>query len=234
MAMIPVAAQADVAGRYEMVGENIPIRMSMTVEADETGNVRLQMGSQPGYYLVMDDDIYAVGGGMGRDVVARVADISALADEKYAEFFAEVPVHGDDEMALDLVPMGDETVNGRTGTAYGMAVGEGGEAHHASMVISRDPALAPLGRAMQTANGSMFRNAGTLGTMFSMLNADIAETLAEGALLRMLTMELTDVSFDPIPPARFALPSEPLSLDELRAMTAPEPAPPTLPPVAAD
>lgn len=231
-------AHADIAGRFETVGDGSPIRLEMTVEADEAGNVRTQMARLGSYYLLRDGELYQVTHSDGEQSVVRVADLMTLQAELSKDFFPDEPMPMDQPLQR-FAAMGSEVVQGRSGIGYGMVSDDSPEPRYASIVVSKDPSLAPLGRAIVASNEAMAGSMsgwGQMGTMLALMNEDMLAVLRTGAPIRMLQLELTDLSSDPIPSERFDLPAEPLTLDEVRDRMKPKAveAPPTLPPYQAD
>lgn len=226
-------ALADVAGRYETTDKNAVLDIEMTVETDDAGDVRFQTNGTSGYYLLHDGELYSVQKGSDGYTVVRIADLLVVKQEAMERLGWKEPKLPDDlaSHSLKFAPMGEETVRGREGTAYGMISKANDHPVYASFVIGTDPKLAPLGRAMALADKSSIKGMGSMATMLSSMSAEMMTLLQNGAPLRMLKEELTDVSFDPIPKSRFELPAEPLTIDELRKSldntVAP---PPTLPP----
>ncbi|WP_128891226.1 hypothetical protein [Erythrobacter sp. HKB08] len=229
---LPSAAQADVAARYETVDDKAVIDMEMTIEADENDNVRFQMARTGGYFLLRDGEMYQVQKTVEGYEVVRTRDALLVQQEAMAKLGWKIPdmVNAPELAAPRLEPMEEETVGGRVGTGYGM-VGQGMDGPiYASLVVSTDPELAPIGSAMASANENMLKGMGEMGSMLGMVGEDMLALMKQGAPLRMLSVELTDVSFDPIPQARFELPAEPMTLEQLRAaLDVTVDAPPTLP-----
>ncbi len=224
-------ALADVSARYETVEENAFIDMEMTIEVDDAGNMRMQMNGTPNYYLYRDGEMFVVSRDRGDPSVVKVSDMMAIAQETFerigvAAAFADAP----EPEPFIFSPMEEQVVQGRTGMAYGTVQEEGDAARWGSLVISNDPQLAPIGQAMAAAQQVQIQGMGSMGTMLGRLSGNMIEVLASGAPLRWMQIELTDVSFDPIPRDRFALPAEPLTIEELRAAAEPAEPPPTLPP----
>lgn len=232
-ACVSTPAMADVAGRYETRDEDAVIDMEMTVEADNAGSVRFQMAGTGGYYLFREGQLFVIEKSHDGFSVSRMADLFAVQQEAMARlgWKGANMLDGQSPPSFEFAPMGSETVGGRIGTAYGMVSEANGEPMYASIVIGSDAKLAPLGRALAYAQESSVKGMGTMGSMLGTMNAEMIDLLQDGAPLRMLKIELTDVSFDPIPPTRFELPEEPLTIDELRAKLVVEiDPPPTLPP----
>ena len=227
-------AQADIAARYETTGDDTVVKMEMTVEADEHGNVRTQMARLGSYFLLRDGELYQVSIGESGPFVVRVSDLMTVQ----AELAEEILTDGAPEMEIPLqlfAEMETEVVGERVGTGYGLVSDEYPEPRYASVVISHDPELAQLGEALVKSNEAMTKTTsawGQMGTMLGVMNAQMLEILRKGAPLRMMQLELTDVSDEKIPPERFALPAEPLTIEEIRARVMPRvEAPPTLPPL---
>ncbi|MEZ5743351.1 MAG: hypothetical protein R3D89_06395 [Sphingomonadaceae bacterium] len=83
---------------------------------------------------------------------------------------------------LEFAAMGEETVRGRRGTAYGMiSKSEQTIQLATSFVIGTDRKLAPLGRAMAYMNESSIKGMGSIGTMLSSIGAEMMELLQSGA-----------------------------------------------------
>ncbi|MEH6722413.1 MAG: hypothetical protein V7686_02690 [Qipengyuania sp.] len=226
-------AHADIAGRYETVDEDAVMKMEMTIEADEHGNVRTQMPRLGAYYLVTDGEFYQVAAGKDGPLVIRLADLMTIQQEFAEEFFADRP-EAWERQTETFAPMDEQTVGDRVGTGYGIVNEDNPEPQYALLVISDDAQLAPLGQALANSNEAMadsMSSWGAMGSVLRMMNDEMVAVLRKGAPLRMMSIELTDVSLDPIPPVRFALPAEPMTIEEIRARFSPDvEAPPTLPP----
>jgi hypothetical protein len=226
-------AFADVAGRYENTEEHPFIDMELTIEADEHGNIRLQMAGMPAYYLLRDGEFYVVGREADRTSVSRMVDAIAISQEAAARMGIDETVFNDapEPEPMNFTAVGEERVGEWTGTAYGLAPSDGGDASPATFVISDDPRLAPPGKALvdsQKAMAAGMISFGRIGIMMGRVNAELVSLLEKGTPIRMTQLELTGYSIDPIDPERFALPAEPLTLDQLRAQQQEFPPPPTL------
>jgi hypothetical protein len=231
-ACVSTAALADVAGRYETRDENVPVDMEITVEVDGAGNVRLQMAAMGLYYLIRDGETFVVQRGDSGATVMRLADLLAAQQDAVKRLGWKDPVAPETSPpAVHFASMGSIAVGSREGIGYGIVSDEYPNPRYASIVIGSDPQLAPLGQAIADAQASSVKGMGSMGSMLTMMNDQMRELLQKGAPLRMLDMELTDVSFDPIPRARFELPAEPLTPEQIgRKITVSVEPPPTLPP----
>lgn len=230
--LLAAPAFADIAGRYETVEDGRTFDMEMTIEANDSGDVRVQMAGTAFYYLLRADEFFIVQRESDAFSVVRLGDMFAVQREVLDRMDWNEPQLPAEALENDwaFAAMGDVTVGGRDGTGYGIVPEGANEPMYASIVVGKDEALAPLGQAMARANSAGIEGMGSLGTMLSGMNAEMAALFENRAPLRILTVELTDVSFDPIPEIRFALPAEPLTRDELRSrMAQTVEAPPTLP-----
>lgn len=228
------AASADVAARYETQDKDAPFDMGMSIEADDRGNVRMQMPRLNTYFIFRDGTLYQITQDRTGAFAVRVEDALIVQQEMLAKLGMRMPADMP-EPDLVLAPVGPETVGTRQGMGYGLTGKDSAPPNFAAFVISDDPALAPIGMALALANANSLKGMGEIGTMLGLLNDELLAMLRKGAPLRIMSMELTDVSTDPIPPARFTLPAPPTSLAELRAMadqTSSVEPPPTLPPRA--
>ncbi|HSG33663.1 MAG TPA: hypothetical protein VLA37_03950 [Sphingomonadaceae bacterium] len=227
-------AWADVAGRYETIDENSFFKMEMTVEADSAGNVRVQMARQASCYLLLDGELYVIGRDTSGIIVTRLEDAVAAVTEAAQQMgFDDSFLQDEPEPSVPtFVAMGEETVGDRKGTAYGMAGADGSEPLRADFVISNDPRLAPLGKALADLQKSMKPSTSAFGRVsiaLGRMTDEMVAVLEQGAPIKMTQLELTDFSLDAIDPERFRLPAEPLTLEQLRAQQEPFPPPPTLP-----
>ena len=190
------------------------------------------MAGQPSYYLLRAGELFVVSRGTTGATVMRVSDVLTMQAEVLermgaADRFRETPA---DESSFEFHAIGPETVGSWQGTAYGLGPAGSGSPAHASLVLSDDPRLAPLGRAMVALQKDVTTGMGQLGGLFTQFGQAYEALLSKGTPVRWLQLQLTDVSFDAIDPDRFALPAPPISIAELRAESAPVPPPPTLPP----
>jgi len=189
--------------------------MKMKVEVAANGDLRADM-SVPGLYMVKHDGhIYFVMPGAAGPIVADIADMGAVMQEEMNKsapnFCADL---SREPSSYRLVSRGTVTIAGRTGEAYGP---EGREGSRPDVVISRDPALAPLGAAMAAQfRASMAMMGGCASTipMFVQMQA----LLDSGAPLEFGPVRLETVQAGPVDPTRFALPAPPATRDQVRAL----------------
>lgn len=189
----------------------------MTIEIAANGDVRATTGTRGDYVILHGDEVYMIFFTDKGPVVDRMSDVGAAMaawiHDRMPEF-AKMP--DGDGPAFKFVDGGVATVNGWAGKIW--YNGMGGDRLRAdfSFVISSDPALADIGKAMlrqMEASQQMMEEAmGKRGFADGAL-----EVLRTGTPIRLMTMELTTVSHTPIPAERFVLPAEPETREQVRA-----------------
>lgn len=200
-----VAPPPDVTATYSGRGEDL------VIEFAGNGDLRIEDGWSR-YWLSHDGIDYLVEAGPGGPIVERVADIvEAIRDNE--------PVQGSPGDEGPLVARGPVTVNGRTGTAYGVAVPGAPD----WLVISDDPALARVGIAALRRYELVAR---VYPNPWSKSQLQFLALLRGGAPLRIGEEELKTVRTGAIPASRFALPAEPESAERVRDHWSRPPEPP--------
>jgi hypothetical protein len=211
-AVAATPAQADLTATY--VAVNPGMNFKMTVEIAANGDLRADM-SNPGLYLIRrQGHTYFIVADPAGTVVEDTADIGAVMQEQ----LAKLDPHFCDQLAQGpggkLASRGAMTVSGRTGEAYAM---ESRPPARPDVVISHDPALAPLGAAM----AEQFRDSAALmgpcWTKIPMIG-QMQALLDSGAPLQFGPMQLETVETGPIDPARFVLPAAPATRDQVRTL----------------
>jgi hypothetical protein len=211
-AIASTPAHADLTATY--VAINPGVHLTIKAEVAANGDLRAEMNN-PGLYLIeRQGHSYFVVPDPAGSVVEDTADVDAVMREQLAKLDA----HFCDQIAKmpagKLVSRGAMTVSGRTGEAYAM---ESRPASGPDVVISHDPALAPLGAAM----AAQFRQSATLmGPCWASapMVAQMQALLESGAPLQFGPMRLDTVETGPIDPARFVLPAAPATRDQVRAL----------------
>ncbi len=206
--------------------------MTMTVEIADNGDVRSQMSGPMIEKMPKGVAIYSISRG-GEDFminetpegvsVFRMSDAMTVMREGWAKAREQTGAPNDEADAPDLalVARGEQTVNGRTGTAYYLRSEKKKGAP--VLVISRDPALAQLGRTMARQFGRSIIGMQAMGVS-AKPDESMLKALNEGAPLIFAGMaKLQTVRHDPVPAARFVLPAEPRTLDEVRNLMSRKP-----------
>lgn len=208
LGMLAARANADI--RAEYVNERGMV--VSTVEIDDSGQIRSgSLGG--GYYLATTDGEYFVDPGPGGPVAISLEASAWLARGRSTEGFSSA----DWEPAWEYEP-GDEA---RVGTMVGRAyrpLTASGEQRLPTIIISEDPALAPIGLAqVRQHRAFLTRNnrPDVLDRYYTLL--------LKGAALANANQRLGAVSFDPIAPERFQLPVTPVTLADVAGAQPSEP-----------
>ena len=212
LALISLSAPAwaDVTGRYRG-----PDGAVMTVEVDDTGVSRVGREGSAEYTLLDGSDGFIVTTEGGEAKVLRLSDFQAVMREAFGGLFdgaAETPA-GESGPAVRWAPAGAATVEGRTGTEYRLA--EAPTPDGERIVLSDDPQLVPLGRAWSRAF-RLLPAFGPFGPGASI--TALGATLETHGPLQLGDIRLVGASFDDIDPARFVLPAQPLTREQIAAM----------------
>lgn len=210
-------ARADTTAVYELPAANF----KMTVEIAANGDFRADVAGKPGVYaLTRGGQGYFVIRTSNGVLVDRVEDEGAavkfVAEKRLSPaFWAMVRAVSGPELtsAGPLLAKGDDiVVQGRKGTPYYFS-GPRRPDVPPVVVISSDPELAPIGVAMarQFAMSASLQ----LVAATSASNLELENIMRGGAPIEFARAELTTVSHEPIPPARFELPAAPESLKDI-------------------
>lgn len=192
----------------------------MKVEIEDNGDLRGQVAGQPQYFVTRSGHGFIVQTTPTGTLVTRVEDVAAIMAEQWAALSPPADL-ADELPALSLVEKGTVTINGRAGKAYFGKGGDGKLSPQPVVVISGDPLLAPLGKAMATQfamSGVMM--AQTLGRVPAFAK-EMQRILETGAPLLFAGAELKSVETFPIDSARFELPTPPETAEEVRARLLP-------------
>jgi len=202
---VEIAADGDL--RVTMGGEMIEAMKQKMPELDPT-----QIGG-----IVHDGENYMMQPGPdGKIVVIRMRDAAVVMKEFMDAHKADLPVPPAEALqGPKLVERGTATINGRTGKAFYFEEGKGAPV----TVVSADPDLAELGAAMRRQFATSMQMMGSTG--FPMTGNSMDAVLAQGAPIAFAGMELQTVKHDAVSPARFTLPAEPASLDQVRILMQP-------------
>ena len=214
-------AAADVTARY-VSGTNMP--MALTVQVNDRGDSRLAMGNQMAV-LILDGVTYIVMADLSGTFAVRQEDMLAVMAEQFRAMSGEVPMpppEPDAEPRYQVIERGTEVVGGRSGTVLALRASGQEDQPGLDFVVSRDPDLAPVGRAIarqyagqaEGMRAMMMPALGTRGDYFTAL-----QTIFErGAVIRMgRLMRLDAVDDRDLPDSLFTLPSAPLSREAFAA-----------------
>ena len=231
----------------------------MTVEVADGGNVRYQMSAGQTYGLTLGDQSYFITLESAGPQVDRLDDLVTAQKEAMAAFLTDfrnhdtsggpqlvskgkVTINGrvgeafgygppatDSAHSIVMVNPHLKSLSGRV-TSKEMSKSELDRAMSGNVVvISHDPDLAQLGKAMAKQFGtSRAMLAGMIGDTPTTIT-QMEKLLESGAPLSFAGMELQSINHAPIDPKRFDLPAQPETLDQIRARMKSLPPPPTAP-----
>jgi hypothetical protein len=197
LALLPGLARADITAVYATPdGQKV-----MKVEIATNGNLRSETSPGARVIFLRDGTSYIVDRHFAPPMVARIDDLAAAIFElmaKAAPAALEQAKHAPHRV---FVAKGTATVQGRSGDAYFVQAPDGTLSSAPVVVISRDPALAAIGRAVaaQFEQGEKLSPSGG--------NAAMRDILRSGAPLYLNGLELRSVSDAAVDPSRFELPA---------------------------
>ncbi len=203
-------ALADMTAHY--VGSD-DSRM-ITIEIATEGDYRVTIGDHSHYFLTRAGRGYLVETNAAGPKVMRQEDIATVMIEQVKPNVRPSPHKS--EADARLVARGPVSIRGRKGVAYGLIFdGNSGGDDEPYLVVSDDPALAPLAAVMRK------QFAASIGTMHGIFGAEnpwafMEGMLDKGAPLVFLGMTLDTIDHARIPASRFVLPASPISLDAVR------------------
>jgi hypothetical protein len=204
LATLAAPAQADIRADY--VNERGMV--VNTVEIDDSGQIRIgNPGGYPGggYYLATTDGEYFVEPGPGGPVAISLEAAAWLARGRSTEGFSSA----DWEPPWHYEPAGEVRVGRFVGRAW-RPLTDAGLQRLPSIVISEDPALAPIGLAL-VREGRAFLRRNNRPDVLDAYNT----LLLKGAPLANANDTLGAVSFEPLPPEHFRLPVAPTTLADV-------------------
>ncbi len=124
----------------------------LVIEVADNGDARIGEADSSDYGLLVGGRFIVVGLQEGKPMVARIEDIGAAIDRVVPPIFRNMlsdPASAGLPKRLQITPAGEQTVGGRKGRAYRITGFSGGAEKAADYVISADPALAPVGQALE-------------------------------------------------------------------------------------
>jgi len=218
-------AAADITARYA-TGFGRGPGMPTTIRVNARGDNRVDTDNQMAV-LTIDGVTYLLAADLAGTYAIRFDDMAAVMGEQFRAMMGEdAPAPAAEPAAAppaqEPVEGGTETVAGYAGTQWQLQPGGGGPAAFpADAVLSTDPRLAPLARAMaQLAAASergMVTMTGAAGA-WPGSSRELGQILRRGALLRMGQMlRLESVDIAPVEASLFVLPSAPLTREQYAA-----------------
>jgi hypothetical protein len=211
LALIALPAHAGTKATYLR-----PDGGSTIIEVADNGDARIGPSDDAEYGLLVKGRFYMVEKAQGRTTVTRMEDIAAAAGLSLPPGFNEQlkSAKSSPSALTNLEPDGSATVAGRVGKRYKMK-GSGGTSDR--LVVSDDPALKPVGAAMEgIATASVASMAGLFGKgMGEDLLPHIRDMFSRGTPLQTFDgWVLTKVEKADVSQGRVQLPAKPLSVQE--------------------
>jgi len=199
-------AEADITARFRQADDS----QLMVVEVNQSGESR----------MIVSHAVYVTTGGVtyilltdpqGSFVVRQSDFMALLGSLRGAVGRPDAPA-GD--RGVTITEAGSETLAGRAGTVFRLSRPQQ-PADSLELVISTDPELAPLGRALAGHIAPFFT---TMSNQVPGLAAAATELMQGGALIRLGDLwRLESIDTAPVPPSAFVLPSAPISAEALAA-----------------
>ena len=220
-------AQAGMRATYAQPGGQ-----TLVIDVADNGDARIGEPGKPEYGLLLADGFYMVSNEGGTWQAARITDVAAAIDQAVQPIFGDILAPGSTRRPpawFRIDAKGERTVAGRAGTVYAVSGMNEGRAKEAeTFVLSTDPALKPVGRAMeQFMNAAMVPAAAMIGPSVAGI---IAETRAIFALGTPLDaggrFTLSSVETIEVPADATKLPVKPQTTAELAALMKASMAPP--------
>lgn len=206
LTLFPSMASADLRARYAAPDG----RTSMTIGVATNGNLRSERTPGAGVVVVRDGQSFFVENDNGRPIVTKAEDLATATHEAIAKLAPDVRAQLASAPQRVLVMKGTLTVQGRTGDAYYSRAPDGTVSDTPFLVISHDPALAPLGQAMAV----QFEIGGHLSP--TGVNKSVLDAMQTGTPVLLNGLELGTISDQAVDPTEFTLPAPAETLDQVR------------------
>lgn len=208
LAGLPAAARADMKATYLQ-----PRRFeTVTVEVAGNGDSRLQFSGQSWRLQIVGGEAYAIYARPQGDRVVRLTDLRQLVAERRPALPNPAILSG-----LRLVQRGTASFAGHRGAAFFFQ--EPGSAEPLiipMLVVSTDPALAPIGRPIALQMDFAILSYRLADAQIPPIFVAVREALGSGTPLSFFTLDLQSIERTPIDPARLRLPAPPVTMEELR------------------
>lgn len=218
--MLSLAATPALAGQRAVYAE--PDGKRLTVEVADNGFARVRTEDADQYGIWRDGQFYIVGREDGRVMVARIEDMAAAIDQVVPPIFKAMfqAAGSGPPTSLRIEPKGGRRVAGHEGQVYAVyGIDRDKPKESADFVMSSEPALQPVGRAMEQFMIATIVPIGALiGDAAAEMVADTRAVFAKGAPLD-LGGRFVLVSFEPAEVTQEAvtLPAKPQSVAEIVA-----------------
>jgi len=221
LALAAAPARADVTARYVY---DRAAWAAIVVQTNDAGQARISMGTQAAL-IVRDGNVYMLMADLQGPYAIRYDDLMNVLRAQAQESVRGIAGQTlPERIQYDAVEIGPASVAGYSGTAWTVVQqGRTPEPDSLEVVVSTDPVLAPVGRALArlTAASTTGLAPITGGASFSYdFMAAMTSIFERGAVLRLgRVMHLESAAAGPVPAAQFALPGEPLTPEQFAART---------------
>jgi hypothetical protein len=148
--LLSLTASPALAGQRAVYAE--PDGKTLTVEVADNGFARVRTGDPDQYGIWRDGQFYIVGREDGRVMVARIEDMAAAIDQVVPPIFKAMfeAVGTGPPASLRIEAKGKRRVAGHEGRVYAVyGIDKDKPKESADFVMSSEPALQPVGRAME-------------------------------------------------------------------------------------
>ncbi|SFS05833.1 hypothetical protein [Sphingomonas jatrophae] len=211
--LLSLAAPALAGTRATYVGQD---GGRVIVEVADNGDARVGTPGAEDYGLLVGGRFHVVGLRDGRLTVARAEDVATAIGRVVPPIFARRPSSPAQTPAQKIEPDGIADVAGRPGRRFRVSPRPAGQDR---LVVSDDPALKPVGAALEGfSTAALLPMAVLLGPAAATTTRDIQAMFALGTPLETPDgLTLTAVDTVDVPAERVRLPAPPISLETLEA-----------------
>ena len=194
----------------------------VVIEVGDNGDARIGAEGKDEFGLLIGSDFYLIGKEGGQWKVARIADQAAAFDKVLPPIFRTIfsAAGKPGTSKLKMVKKGTRAVAGITGDVYAVSgLDPEKPAEVIEMVISKDPRVAPAGRALTGfTDAMMVMMAPLIGEMAASEIAQNHELMALGTPLDTKNgLHLKAFSEASVDPARLTLPAKPQTVEQIVA-----------------
>jgi hypothetical protein len=201
--------------------------VALVVEVNDKGDSRASMGNQMAV-LTRDGVTYLLMSDLSGLFAVRQDDWVAVQMQAMRAAIPQGMPSLGKLGEYEIVEGGSETVAGRTGTLWTVrpkarpAQSDVSTSSGFEFVVSPDPDLAAVGRALATQLGASSNMMGALMGSTPDFFAKIEAVLAKGTVIRMgRVLRLDSIGHDAIPPSQFAFPGPLLTREDYAARAGP-------------
>ena len=195
---------------------------TILIEVTDSGDARIAPSTPDQYGVLRDGQFYLVSKEEGKWKVARIEDVAAALDQVLPPIFKTLfgAAAKAKPTAMHMEPKGTRTIAGYSGKVFVVHTSDDKKGDPPSeVVLSEDPSLQPVGRAMGGfLTSTMLLMAPFLGDAAADMIRDTQTVLSHGAPLDIRgKFRLTSVTAAEVPASAVELPARPQSVSEIVA-----------------